>query len=199
MPHAGSKLGLATGGPQQGQGQAASSLKAIAGHLFRDTGPLRNDVLSQLQALVSGGTSPSLSAAYMPARESLEGQFQNVHNQLLGSLPRGGQLNQALIQNDIARAGSIGNLDANLRQNAFGQGLQTAFQAPGLAIAGNAAAGNQYASMGQLQQLQGMTGLDQLSQLMQGLGMAHAGKGGGGKTGAGLGVAPLVGGGAAFL
>jgi len=155
------------------QYKTAQQQRNIARGLFQETGPLRFQTLSQLGNIMQGGTSPSLQAAYLPARQSIEGQFQNVQNQIKGNLPRGGQLNNALLQSDIGRAQAVGGLEGQLRQGAFNQAMGYSLgQAPALALGGLSQAGGQFGQTAALQQAQVAQKKNKLGQTGMGIGLA---------------------------
>ena len=156
---------------QEKGAQGANQLQDMANRLFAQTDPLRQSIISQYGQLISGGTPPWLASAFAPARDAIESQFNNVNRSITETMPRGGGMQNALLQSQIGRAGSIGTLEATLRGQGFGQAAQAAFGSPlQLPFQANAAMTNQAQIAAQQQQAKKQS----KGQLGQGAGMAAA-------------------------
>lgn len=153
------------------QENAARLSAQIAQQLFSETGPLRAAGLQGLQGFLQTGTLPTglnvgLDKILTTGREGLEGQYNVARQNILGRTPgQGGQLNAQLAALEIARAGQIGRLGADiqaqyempLRSQLFSSSLGLGFGAPSQSIAGLLGAGGQFgniASRAQREQLQ---------------------------------------------
>lgn len=71
----------------------------------------------------AGQASPTL---YAPARTALEQQYGVAKDQLLSTMPRGGQLNSALANLILQRAQGVGSLTGNLFNQTQGRAMQMA-------------------------------------------------------------------------
>lgn len=77
--------------------------------------------VSGLGATETGGMSsynpyslPAYQGLYNTARAGVEGQYNQARNQIMSQLPKGGQLNEALVNTSLARAQQAGALPAQI-------------------------------------------------------------------------------------
>jgi len=122
----------------QGQASDAAALQAqIARQLFDEASGLRQTNLNSLNNFALTGNLPTplatgLGRIMTTGREGLESQYNVARANILGGTPmRGGQLNAALADLEMRRAGSVGRLGADvlgqyelpLRQNVYNMGV----------------------------------------------------------------------------
>lgn len=161
------------GAAQQNQADALSTIQAeIAQNLYQQTDPNRQAALNLTGGALTGGyDSPYLTQGFAPIRDQYEGGFQAARENLLQTNPaRGGQLNKALMLQDLQRARDLAALQAQFRLPLIEAGINTAFGAPstslqGLGSAAQTALGS--ANYGLAQQAQNVR---QTQQLGQGIG-----------------------------
>ena len=140
----------------------AAQLQAdIARQLFGETGPLRTTSLGQLQGFLTNGTLPfplqsGLDQIRTTGREDLESQYNVARQNILGLTPnRGGQLNSALANTELARAQAVGRLGADLqaqyelplRQQLFGRATELGFGQANNSLTGLNAATSQFGNI----------------------------------------------------
>lgn len=120
------------------QGQSAN----ILNQLYQETTPIRQNLISRGTNFLSpqGGYDYTQSPAWGPAKLAAERNYQTARNDILGNLPRGGALQDALAQNTMAKAdtltraaGQIGLDELNRVTGMAGGGYQSATGLSGLA------------------------------------------------------------------
>jgi hypothetical protein len=147
------------GGSSKGKQQPTSSpyegaQARIAEETYKNTAPVRDTLLLQMEDFLKGGLDPSKSPLYAPmyanSRSGLEAQYNVAKDNIMGSTPRGGGQTSALTGLESDRAGNIGNAQNNVLTSIFNDILQktygVAFNAPQQSMAGLGQAGSSYAS-----------------------------------------------------
>ena len=79
--------------------------EAVAGSTGGPTDPFRVD--------------PSASPLFAPGKFAIERNFRNAREDILSSLPEGGELLEALAQADVSKAGNLAGLEADISQDFF--------------------------------------------------------------------------------
>jgi len=142
-------------GAQNRATDVAQQQANIAQQLFGEATPLRQAGLANLLNFQQTGALPpglnvGLERMMTTGREGLEGQFNAARANLLANNPmQGGQLNQALANLELTRAGQVGTLGANIlgqyelpmRTNLQLQSLNTALGQGTQALQGFGSAG----------------------------------------------------------
>lgn len=122
----------------------------IAEDLYRSTAGIRGQTLGGLgDFLQTGqlpvGLAPPTQDLYRTGRENLESQYTVARDQILGQAgTRGGEMNSALTNLALQRAGSVGRLQTDIRAQVeqpirnqlFSAALGTGFGAPVQSMAG---------------------------------------------------------------
>ena len=126
----------------------------IAEQTYKETTPIREDLLAQMASFLQGGFDPTKSPLYAPmyanARSGLEGQYNVARENVLANTPRGGGQIDALAGLESDRAGNIGSMQNALYGNIFNDILSktygVAFGAPQQSMAGFGQAAGSYAN-----------------------------------------------------
>lgn len=150
--------------PNAGPGGVAAQ---IAKALFEQSTPLRTDVLQKLGSAVPMAFQPvtmeniTSSPLFGGLKSSVENQFDNARNRILGQLPEGGALFGSLAANEGARGhalaagmGALGENELNRRMQLLNMGSNAAFGMPATALGGLGSAAASYANLLGLQQAQ---------------------------------------------
>ncbi len=108
------------------------TLEQLLSELYGQTAPLRTATVGNLQSILGGAPASSLPA-YAPNRAAIEGQFNVASEQARSMLPRGGQLNRAILDLGQGRARAVSGLESAVRGDALHRAAQIGFgQVPGL-------------------------------------------------------------------
>ena len=161
------------GAPQQNQADALNQAQAnIAQDLYAQTQAGRTATQGITQGALTGDlSSPAFTSLFAPTRDMYENQFAAARQNILDTAPaRGGQLNQALLMQQLARPQQLAQLQQGLQLPLIEAGINTSYGAPstsltGLSNASQGALGS--ATYGQKQQAQNV---QQTQQLGRGLG-----------------------------
>jgi len=136
--------------PSQSPYEAAAA--QIAGETYKETAPIRDTLLLQMQDFLKGGDpskSPTFAPLYANARAGIESQYNVARDNILSGTPRGGGQINALAGMELDRAGNIDNAQNTIASNIFNDILQktygVAFNAPQQSMAGLGQAGASYA------------------------------------------------------
>lgn len=140
---------VATMGGGKGGGSADPSpyemwMGKIAKELFQETTPMRQNLEGQLMGATQGKMPEAYSPVYGAGKGAIESQYGTARENIIGSTPRGGAQTQALSNLEFARAGDLGDLTANLSQDAYNKAYGVAFQTPQTSLAGMGSAGSTY-------------------------------------------------------
>jgi hypothetical protein len=133
--------GSSKGGSSSGSTKISpleQSLANISNQMYSQTQPLRSNLLDRYQRVLSGGydykTDPVYSALFGTAKQGIESQYNVGRQNIMGSTPTGGALTKALSNLEIARAGDMGTVPANLQNqiasSLFNQATGTAWNSP---------------------------------------------------------------------
>jgi len=123
------------------QTDVARNIRDISQQLYGETAGLRSGTTDVLNRVLAG-ERPEQFRIFAPEREAVESQFRNARESILASTPaRGGQLNTLLANTDLARAGTLSQMDADIRRSAFDQALRTGYGVPALSLGGLGSAG----------------------------------------------------------
>jgi len=116
--------------------RAGQEIRDMSRELFETTSGLRSETLGTLNRVLAG-ERPENFRIFAPEREAVESQFRSARENIIASSPaRGGQLNRLLAGTDIARAQTLGGMEADVRRSAFEQSLGLGFQTPVVSLAG---------------------------------------------------------------
>ena len=178
----GSSLGL-FGGGDSGIPSASNQQANISNALWQSTQPVRSNLLDTMTDATSGNFNLSDYPAFAPLKLNAENQYGQAKDNIMGMVPQGGQLYDALAQNENARAGALTNMGGSIFEQIMNNAQQAAFQTPGTSLMGlqGAAQGQQFGRQ-QDNQMWGSLGsflADDAPDLLEGFG----GLFGGGTTG----------------
>jgi len=79
--------------------------------------PMFNQFAGNLFDVLQGNYQPGSSPMYGPLREGVESQYDVAQENIMGNLPQGGALVDALANLETARASGLGNILAGLTQD----------------------------------------------------------------------------------
>src|SRR5688572_7656324 len=149
--------------------QVLSMQTSSAEGILKQTSPLRSVTTANLLDVLTGGSNPNLGFA-APTREAIESQFGRARENIIQTTPnQGGQLNRSLADLEIARAQSVGGLEADTRRKAFEDSLRIGFGvAPQTVLPTFAGSANTLATLagqGAQQAAAGGAGLGQITAL----------------------------------
>lgn len=102
------------------------SLEELLNLVYSQTAPLREQTVNTLSAVLGGAPASSLPA-YAPNRSAIEGQYNVALDQAYSGLPRGGQLNKAILDLGEARAGAVSDLESAVRGEALNKASSLGF------------------------------------------------------------------------
>lgn len=165
------------GAPQQNQADALNATQAqISQDIYNQTQPGRTAAQGlTLGAMTGDLSSPAFASLMAPSRDTYENQFSTARQNILQTAPaRGGQLNQALLQQQLQRPYDLARIQQGFQLPLIEAGINTSYGAPSTSLAGlsNASQGALgSASYGQKQQAQNV---QQTQQLGYGLGKGAA-------------------------
>lgn len=122
----GSGGGGQSGGGASGETSLTQQQAAISKKIFEESTPLRQSLVGSAEQRL--GMDPSFTPSSValfgpsaPERQAVEGQYSNARENILSSVPmRGSELNRNLVGLEAARAGDIGQLEANATNQALG-------------------------------------------------------------------------------
>ena len=110
------------------QGEMTDAIKQLMGTtnssaqgILNQTAPLRAATAGTLFDVLTGGRNSNLRV-FAPERETVESQFGRARDNMLNTGVRGGELNTSLANLNMARAQTLGGLEADVRKNAFVDG-----------------------------------------------------------------------------
>lgn len=133
--------------------QAAAQQAAIAQELLGVTRPLRSRTVSDLSGFLTDDVLPEAVGPTLFNFGEESQQFAGLRERLLQTGVRGGQLQEALGNLEIARAVNRENREASLRQRLFDLSLATGFGQAGPALQGLGQASSTFANIGATQNL----------------------------------------------
>lgn len=162
---------------QQKAAEPAALQAEISQELFEQTNPLRQATTGLLTDFAQTGTLPfALRGDLGPGAETANAQYAQARDNLLSSVPlRGGQLNNALANLEFARAGTLFQHDAALRQGLWNQAVAQSFQGVGPALQGLQGASQTQLSIAAQQQQHANAQAQAIGQLA-GVASKYAGK-----------------------
>lgn len=115
------------------------TLQELLTQVYGQTDRLRRATVNTLSD-VMGGAPASTLPAYAPNRAAIEGQYNVAAEQARSIIPRGGQLNRALLDLGRSRAGAVSGLESSVRGDALNKAMSLGFGVvPGI-ISGTAGA-----------------------------------------------------------
>lgn len=169
-----SKDGGGANGPD-----AMSKMQAqIAQQLFDQTNPLRQQLIGRSNQFLTGGMDVTASPMFAALKQQTEAQYGNARNQIIGDTPAGGQLTQALIDLNSARANTLGQGAGSIAESELARAMMLGTGAAGQAMSGLGQAASIQAN---LAQNRAMRESSMLGALGGGLGAFFGGGGFGGK------------------
>lgn len=126
----------------------------IAQKYWQETKPVREGFYDVFQQQREGTFEPTEHPLYEPmyrtGRSGLESQYGAAREAIMSQLPKGGQLNEALVNLEMDRAQAIGGLEDQIAQSIvqdmINKSYGVAFQSPQTSVAGLSAAAGPYAS-----------------------------------------------------
>ena len=154
----GGSLGL-FGGDDGGGTPSGDAASAIANDMYGSTAKSRGnfiDIFDQLTSGKRGGYDIASHPAFAPMKQTIESQYQNAEDNIMGQTAPGGQLRDLLAQNEMSRAGSFGAVSGDIMQDMLNKAYGASFNAPQAALAGLQT--GQYGEMFGQQQNQQMWG-----------------------------------------
>lgn len=167
-------MGGGSGGKKGGETPKATAspyeeaLSAMALKTYRQTEPLRENLIGQYQDFVSGGYNPQSLPGYTPAfglaKTGLEDQYSVAKQNIIENMPRGGSLTGNLANMQMQRARDVGSLPAQLSSNIisdiFNKAQSTAMGGAQMGMSGMGSAASTFGSQqntamaAQMQQMQ---------------------------------------------
>ena len=183
----GSSLGGGGGGYQSPSGDLLSQISA---DYYNKSAPLREKLLNQSNAFMSGNYDVTQSPVYGALKNTIESQYGRARENVLSSVPTGGALSGALTGLEAQRAGNLTSAVGGLAEQEMNRAAALGSGSFQQASAGLGAAGG---IQGQLSLAQSQQKAQAMSGLGSGLGY-KIGRGGGmgGKSGgAGAGAESL--------
>jgi len=97
--------------------QSSKIAGQIAKDVYQQTGGIRSNVFNDLTNFTGGNFDLSQSPMWQPQRNLIEDQYNVAEENILGNLPQGGQLLEALANNDMSRANTLSSLGGQIGQD----------------------------------------------------------------------------------
>ena len=91
----------------------------LAKKLYKDTVPIRRELIPGWQNFLQGDYDVSSNPVYGAGKSQIESQYDVARQNILSNLPSGGQLNEALVDTDVRRADALGGLAAQIAQDEY--------------------------------------------------------------------------------
>ena len=129
-------IGGAIFGDDEGSTPSGSAQANIANQLWSTTQPVRSNLLDTMTDATSGNFNMADYPAFAPLKQNAETQYGNAQENIMGMMPQGGQLYDALAQNENARAGAMTNMGGDIFQQIMNQAQQASFQTPAQSMQG---------------------------------------------------------------
>lgn len=128
------------------------ALAKIAQDMFKQTGPMRSNLLNEMTAVSSGDYDPTKSPVYAPlfsqGKQGVESQYGIAKENILSNVPRGGAQVKALTDLEMGRAEQASSLPMLVSQDIMSDMLNktygTAFAAPQQSMSGLSSAAASY-------------------------------------------------------
>ncbi|MBT7628775.1 MAG: hypothetical protein HN597_03600 [Desulfobacula sp.] len=128
-------------------GQSPAGGGSIADQIFNLTSSLRGNYIDQLTDFTEGNFNIATNPMWSGGRAAIEDQYNVARNNILGGMPTGGELNEALTNVDIGRAKSLTELISNIETDMMNKTYQAAFGAVPSSIGAQTSSANQAASI----------------------------------------------------
>lgn len=133
--------GLLAGPEMPGASKSEKALSQIALAQWNEAKPFRQEWAPLLMKVLEGNTPASAFPAFAPLRTAAEAQYGVAKNNLMGSVPRGGELTSALTNLEANRAQTVGSLGADFLTDLLNKSFGVAYNAPQAAMSGLSSAG----------------------------------------------------------
>ena len=159
---------MGDGGKEADEPQSSEEAAKIAKKMFRQTNPLRKDMIGNFENFLGGGYDVSQNPVWGAGRDVIENQYDVARENAIGNIPAGGALTDQLSNLDSDRASAMGQLGGNVAQDEYNKAYGMASGAPGQAMGTLSQIGGQQA-MANAQQTSGKYGA--LGDLGMGAGM----------------------------
>ena len=134
---------------QSASNPAADRLAEIADQLFKQTDPLRQDLIGQAGDFLSGDRDVTGLPAFQASKGTLESQFGRARDSIIGNTATGGQLTDQLAQLERGRATDLTNLEAGLGESELARAVALATGGATTGVGGLGAAGGIQSQMAQ--------------------------------------------------
>lgn len=108
----------------QAAGQAAQAQTQLAQQLVSQTDPLRQELVGDAEAFLSGGRDVSGLPEFGAFKSSAEGQFGRARDAIIANTQEGGGLTAALAQLEGQRAGTQAVFEGGLAGDEINRALQ---------------------------------------------------------------------------
>lgn len=138
LPFVGPALGIAGAifGDDEASTPSGTAQANIANQLWNTTQPVRGNLLDSMTQFTGGDYNFADNPAFAPGKNMLENQYGVAQDNIMAMMPRGGQLYDALAQNENARAGAQTQLGGTIGSDMLNKAYQAAFQTPGQSLMG---------------------------------------------------------------
>jgi hypothetical protein len=107
-------------GDKGGGGNDANDMvQQIAMREYKEALPLKRGILERGQEFMEGGFDPTQMPVYNVGRQGIESQYDVARQNILGGMPKGGQMYDRLADMEVQRANQIGGLGAQIAQDEY--------------------------------------------------------------------------------
>ena len=121
-------------GGKDGSNKASKTASKMAKDYYDQTDPMRQSLIGNFEDFLGGGYDVSQNPVWGAGRNVLENQYNVAKENVIGQTPKGGALTEQLAGVEEARAGSLGELGANVAQDEYNKLYGMATGAPGQAM-----------------------------------------------------------------
>ena len=128
-------------GDKGGDDKYGKEAGRIARKRYQKVEPLEDMLIERFRTGMEGGFDPTQTPFYQPARQTLEDQYKRAQESIIGNMPRGGQMLDALANADFERAKSLGGLEAQIAADEYNKlyGVATGTPQQSLGVLGSLA------------------------------------------------------------
>ncbi len=124
---------------------AESSLSRIAEETYGQTAPGRQQFYKLWKNMMSGQFPAAMETQFSGLRNPIEAQYGVARENVLGTMPKGGGLNQALTDVETSRSQGLSDLATQIFMDQMQKMYGAAFGAPQQSMAGLGSAASAYA------------------------------------------------------
>ena len=134
-------------GGKNDEPKSSQAAARIAEALYQQTDPLRQGIIERGEQFMAGGFDPTMMPTYDIGKRGIEQQYDVARQNILGNLPEGGRMIDAMAQTEYSRANQLSNLSSAIAQDEYNKLYGLATGAPQTSMSTLANVGASQAAM----------------------------------------------------